>query len=327
MRILLTGGTGTLGHEIVRRLWDNKDVERIVIYSRGEKAQVDMNREWPEYPKNIIRYDIGDVRDKPRLTQAMRGIDIVIHAAALKHIDKCEYNPQEALSTNVIGSQNVVDACNIAGVKKCIVVSTDKAVAPITLYGASKLMMERLAISANNMGPCRFSVVRYANVRGSNGSVIPLWRDQFANRKPLTITDKRMSRMWISIEDAAAFILSRFKIMKGGEIYVPQCKAERLLDTASQCLPLRIDNDGDYHFAKPKFIETGIRPSEKLYEVLISESDARDCWKLPDGTYVCYPPIHDWIKEYKHTGVKMSENFSMCSEIVAANDPESTIQS
>jgi UDP-N-acetylglucosamine 4,6-dehydratase len=313
VKIFLSGGTGSLGHEIVRQLWGRKDVERIVVFSRGEQRQVEMSKQYAEYDPsfcNVIRYDIGDVRSPSRLAQAMRGCDTVIHAAALKHVPVCEYNPQEALATNVIGSQNVVDACNMAGVKKCIVVSTDKAVRPETLYGASKLMMERIAIAANNLGACRFSVVRYANVYGSNGSVIPIWRKQYAAGQPLTITDRRMTRMWITIEDAAAFILSRLDIMQGGEIFVPQCKGELLTDTAQLCLitpnpatePVR-------------FEETGIRPSEKLHEELISEGDARDCWKLPDGSYACYPPIHDWKAEYSHIGRKMPDTFRMSSKV------------
>lgn len=324
MKILITGGTGTLGHEIVKQLWakptsvdaqtidgcDWSAVDRIVIYSRGEQRQVEMSKEYPEYPKNVIRYDIGDIRDRDRLAQAMRGCDTVIHAAALKHVPVCEYNPQEAISTNVLGAKNVIEACNIAGVKKCIVVSTDKAVEPITLYGATKFAMEKMAIAANNLGSCRFSVVRYANVYGSNGSVIPIWRKQHAEGLPLTITDSKMTRMWITIEEAARFILSRFDLIQGGEVFVPRCHSENIVQTALKCLPVV---EGHEH--KVDFVETGIRPSEKLHETLISESDARDCWKMADRSYICFPPIHDWIACYKYPLVKMPETFRMCSNV------------
>lgn len=303
-RYFLTGGTGTLSQELVRQLWE--DAKRIVVFSRGEHKQVEMAKKYPEYPKNTIRYVIGDIRDKNRLTKAMAGCEYVIHTAALKHVPVCEYNPQEAIATNIIGTQNVIEACHAAGIKKCIVVSTDKSVEPITLYGATKMCMERIAVSGNNLGSCRFSVVRYANVYGSNGSVIQSWQKQLDRDEPMTITDSRMTRMWIDVKDAASFIINRFHSMEGGEIFVPKCKSTSIMDMAKKC---SVDNRKEF-----KVKETGLRPAEKLHEILISESDARDCWQMPSGDYyIIYPPIHDWTVDFQRKGTKQPETFRMAS--------------
>ena len=201
MNLLITGGSGFIGNEIVKQIYDKYD--RIVIYSRSESKQAEMKERFPEYPDNKMRYMVGDVRDVTRLTSAMRGIDHVIHAAALKRVETAEYDPAECLKTNVVGTMNVIEACNSAGIKKCITTSTDKAAAPETLSGSSKLCAERLFVSANNLGKCRFSICRYANVEGSTGSVVELWHRQHNAGIPLTITDVRMSRMWIQADVAA----------------------------------------------------------------------------------------------------------------------------
>lgn len=296
--LFVSGGSGTLGHEIARQL--HADIDRLVVYSRDEFKQSEMRKVYPEGGERGIRYMIGDVRDYDRLVTAMQGCDTVIHAAAMKQVPACEYNPQEAIKTNVIGTMNVVNACHAAGVKKCIVVSSDKAVSPTTHYGANKLCLERLGIAGNNLGHCRFSVVRYGNVRGSRASVIPLWKKQFDDMGKITITDARMSRFWIGIDEAVKFILSCFPIMQGGEVFVPKmdsCSMEELADRL-------------HPNAKKEYI--GIRQGEKLHEMLVGEDDARNCFEMPDS-YIIYPQYHDWIKEYDKRGVWVGEDFRYVS--------------
>lgn len=299
MRVAITGGAGFIGQELTRQLYSRS--QRIVIVSRSESRQANMKAAWPEYPDNIMRYMIGDVRDTDRMESAFKGCDCVIHAAALKRVEVCEYDPQEAIHTNVIGTMNVATACVRANVEKAILISTDKAVEPITLYGATKFAAERYWIAANNLrGRCKFSACRYANVAGSTGSVLPLWKKQADNGEPLTITDKRMSRMWIEKEEAAAFVLDCLDKMQGGEVFIPDLKGKRMVDLAKEIT----DN--------PQFSEIGLRPAEKLHEILISEADARDCWKTDNG-YTIYPPYHDWVNEYNKTGCKMQESFRLSS--------------
>lgn len=299
MNLLITGGSGTIGNEITRQAYDKCD--RIVIYSRGEAKQAEMKELFPEYPDNKMRYLIGDVRDPNRLTSAMRGIDHVIHAAAIKRVEVAEYDPCEAVKTNINGTMNVIEACNKANVKKCILTSTDKAACPETLYGATKLCGERLFISANNLGKCRFSVCRYANVEGSTGSVLKIWERQAAAGKPITITDSRMTRMWLSKEEAAAFILSKFEAMAGGEIFIPDLHGINIRKLAQTLYP-----------DKP-VEEIGLRPSERLYEVLITETDSRNCYYNGDY-YVIYPAHHDWVKTISTTGTRVKEGFRLTSE-------------
>lgn len=298
-RILCTGGSGTLGHELARQLHDT--IDRFVVYSRDEFKQSEMRKLYPEGGERGMRYMIGDVRNYERLVTAMRGCDTVIHAAAMKQVPACEYNPTEAISTNIVGTENVIRACHAAGVKQCIVVSSDKACQPINLYGGTKFCLEKLAISGNNMGSCRFSVVRYGNVRGSRGSCIPLWKKQFDDTGTITITDERMSRFWIGIDEAVRFILSCFPIMQGGEIFVPKMECCSMEALAARLHPT----------AEKKYI--GIRQGEKLHEMLIGEEDARDCWDIGDR-YVVYPQYHDWIREYNCTGERMKDYFRYTSE-------------
>lgn len=297
--LLITGGSGFIGHAIVEQVYDQYD--RIVIYSRSEAKQAEMKRKWPEYPDNKMRYMIGDVRDKDRLVSALRGVTHVIHAAALKRVETAEYDPSECIKTNVIGAMNVIEACNIAGVQKCLTTSTDKAAAPETLYGSTKLCAERLFVAANNLGTCRFSICRYANVWGSTGSVIELWDKQYAAGDYLTVTDLRMTRMWIHPKVAAAFIVSKFDVMQGGEVFVPAIPGQSIRDIIIN------------HYPDAKVKETGLRPSEKMHEIMITDVDSRDCY-LDAGWYTIYPAHHDWTADMKRRGVKMPEGFTLTSE-------------
>jgi UDP-N-acetylglucosamine 4,6-dehydratase len=302
LKLFISGGSGTLGTELVRQL--HTSCERLVVFSRDEQKHVEMRKTYPEGGEKGLRYMIGDIRSVSRLAQAMRGCDIVIHAAAMKHVDICEYNPQEAIKTNIIGSMNVVSACNMAGIKKCIMVSTDKAVNPENIYGATKLCMEKMAIASNNLGGCRFSIVRYGNVISSKGSVLTKWKEQYNKNKILTITDKRMSRFWISIEAAAKFIIHKFDIMQGGEIFVPEISSKNMLQLAKEYYP------------DCSIEETGIRSGEKLHESLINREDARCCYRISDRNsyYTIYPITHEWSNRIKFNGEKMPEDFIMESK-------------
>lgn len=299
MRLLVTGASGTLGHELARQLHDN--VDRFVVYSRDEFKQSEMRKLYPEGGERGMRYMIGDVRDYDRIVTAMAGCDTVIHAAAMKQVPACEYNPMEAIATNVKGTENVIKACHRAGVKKCIVVSSDKACSPINLYGATKMCLEKVGISGNNLGACRFSVVRYGNVRGSRGSCIPLWKKQFEDSGTITITDERMTRFWIGIDEAVRFIMSCFPIMQGGEIFVPKM----------DCCSMEVLADRLHPTSEKRYI--GIRQGEKLHEMMIGEDDARCCYDIGDR-YAIYPQYHDWVREYSYSGNKVNEDFRYTSE-------------
>lgn len=293
MKLFLSGGTGTLGHELTEQLGD---IDRLVIFSRDEFKQSEMRKQYPEGGERGVRYMLGDVRNESRLIQAMQGCDYVIHAAAMKQVPACEYNPQEAIATNVIGSMNVINACNKAGIKRCIVVSTDKACEPTTHYGSTKLCAEKTAIAANNIGRCRFSVVRYGNVIGSRASVIPLWRQQVAEGRPITMTNRHMTRFWITIQEAARFVLNALGDMQGGEIFVPKMTSRTMEDLAWEIAP------------EAKIQEIGIRPGEKMHECLVGEEDARDCWD-EGARYVIYPQFHEWVKDFSKRGDKMPDTF------------------
>ncbi len=263
LKILLTGGTGSFGQAFVRRvLADRKDCT-IRVYSRDELKQYEMARAFGQDPR--LRFFIGDVRDRSRLDRAMHGIDLVVHAAALKHVPICEFNPAEAVKTNIEGSQNVIDAAIDAGVRRTVALSTDKAVNPVNLYGATKLCAEKLFVHGNVYAggrDIRFSCVRYGNVMGSRGSVIPLFRRQ-AESGVLTITDRAMTRFWLSLEEAVDLVLEAVGEMKGGEIFVPKIPSMRIMDLARAIAPTaRID-------------EVGRRPGEKLHEVLLTAEESR----------------------------------------------------
>src|SRR5262245_30514977 len=236
--VLITGGTGSFGKAFVRRILDSRQPQRVVIYSRDELKQYEMEK---EFTHPAMRFFIGDVRDADRLRTAMVGNDVVIHAAALKHVPAAEYNPWECIKTNVHGAQNVIDAALANGVKKVIALSTDKAANPINLYGASKLASDKLFVAANNVvgnNPTRFAVVRYGNVVGSRGSVVPLFRKLIAaGARELPITDTRMTRFWITLQQGVAFVLRSFERMYGGEIFVPKIPSTTITDLASAMAP------------------------------------------------------------------------------------------
>jgi len=263
-KILITGGTGSFGQAFVRRILGAQQDCTIRVFSRDELKQYDMARAFGDDPR--LRFFIGDVRDRDRLERAMHDIDLVVHAAALKHVPVCEFNPAEAVKTNILGSQNVVDAAIDAGVRKTVALSTDKAVNPVNLYGASKLCAEKLFVHGNvYSGPrdLRFACVRYGNVMGSRGSVIPLFQKQ-AEAGRVTITDRRMTRFWLSLEAAVDLVLHAVDNMEGGEIFVPKIPSMRVVDLARAIAP---DAEID---------EVGRRPGEKLHEVLLTAEESRN---------------------------------------------------
>ena len=261
---------------------ENTRVRRIAIYSRDELKQHNLRNEIGEDGR--LRWFIGDIRDLERLKRALHGVDFVIHAAALKQVDTGEYNPMEFIKTNVLGSQNVIDACIDAGVKKVVALSTDKASSPINLYGATKLTADKLFVAANNYSHSYgtiFSVVRYGNVMGSRGSVIPFWKSLAEGGNALPITDLRMTRFWISIEEAVQFVMDSLEIMSGGELYVPRIPSMRIVDLAAAVAP------------NAKLDEVGMRPGEKLHEEMISSDDSRRTF-LVGNRYVVTPVVAEW---------------------------------
>ena len=295
MNVLITGGTGTLGKELIKQI--KKSADKIVVFSRDEQKQHIMMQDLPEGGETGIRYYLGDIRDYSRLLTALNGIDVVIHTAAMKHITFSEYNPDESIKTNIMGTMNVASACHAAGVKKAIFISTDKACNPVNLYGACKKVAEKYWIAANNMGKCRFSVCRYGNVHGSKGSVIQLWRKMAADGVKIPITDNRMTRFWITVEDAAKFIITKINIMSGGEIFVPVMESSSVLEMAQEIAP------------GCKTVEIGIRPGEKLNEILIDEPESRNCYRYENEFYALYPEYHAWCKSFSTIGEKVKEGF------------------
>jgi UDP-N-acetylglucosamine 4,6-dehydratase len=266
-RILVTGGTGSFGKKFIETVYRRfPDIERVVVYSRDELKQFEMAQHYPESDFPSIRFFIGDVRDKDRLKRAMESIDTVIHSAALKQVPTAEYNPFEAIKTNILGAQNVIEAALESGVHRVVALSTDKAAAPINLYGATKLCSDKLFIAANNMrGPrdIRFSVVRYGNVMGSRGSVIPFFLER-RRTGVLPITDERMTRFNISLEEGVDMVLYALDHSLGGEVFVPKIPSYRLTDVAEAIGP---------KCSKPI---VGVRPGEKLHEEMITESDSQN---------------------------------------------------
>ena len=288
--ILITGGTGSLGQQLTKTIlhkWPN--VKRLVIFSRDEQKQFQMNQEYPESKYAAIRYFIGDVRDYHRLLRAFEGIDYVIHAAAMKHVHIAEYNPMECVKTNVLGAENVINAALASGVKNVVALSTDKAAAPINLYGATKLCSDKLFVAANNIKGFRdlkFSVVRYGNVMGSNGSVIPFF---LSKRKEgvLPITDLNMTRFNISLQEGADMVLHAMETAWGGEIFVPKIPSYKITDVA-----MAIGPDCEH-----KII--GIRPGEKVHEEMITSSDSFSTYDL-GKYYAILPQVTNWnLEEYK----------------------------
>lgn len=282
--ILVTGGTGSFGKKFIKTVLNkHPEIKRIVVYSRDEFKQF-MMQNMPEFKEHTdkLRFFIGDVRDKERLYRALEGIDMVVHAAALKQVPACEYNPFEAVKTNVLGAQNIIDACIDKGVKKVVALSTDKACAPVNLYGATKLCSDKLFIQGNAYsGPngTKFSVVRYGNVAGSRGSVIPFFQKLVADgATELPITDMKMTRFWLKLEQAVEMVLKALEDMHGGELYVKKIPSMRMPDLAKAIAP------------KLKLIEVGIRPGEKIHEQMIVSADAHKTIDLGEY-YVILPEI------------------------------------
>lgn len=280
--VLITGGSGSLGKSLVEHLLKNTSARRIAIYSRDELKQFHLKNYFKDDPR--LRWFIGDVRDIDRLKRALHGVEYVIHTAALKQVDTGEYNPMEFIKTNVLGSQNVIEASIDAGVKKVVALSTDKASSPINLYGATKLTADKLFVAANNYSIAygtAFSVVRYGNVMGSRGSVIPFFRELAKAGKPLPLTDVRMTRFWISLQSAVQFVMDSFDLMDGGELYVPRIPSMKLIDLAEAIAP------------GAAIREIGMRPGEKLHEEMISTDDSRRTLLIGDR-YLVMPVVAEW---------------------------------
>lgn len=297
--VLLTGGTGSFGKKFTETVLKRGEPRRLVVFSRDELKQHEMRQWLPPEKYPAIRYFIGDVRDRDRLYRAFDGIDIVVHAAALKHVPIAEYNPLEFIKTNVLGGANIIDAAIDRKVKKVVALSTDKAANPINLYGATKLCSDKLFVAGNSYsgeGGTRFSVVRYGNVLGSRGSVLPFFLKQ---RKTgvLSITDPRMTRFWITIQDGVNFVVRSLSIMRGGEIFVPKIPSMRTVDLAKAVAPeCRLEN-------------VGIRAGEKLHEVMVTEDDARHTVEHEDY-YAIIPEFPEW----DHDGYKDSKGGRPCAE-------------
>lgn len=302
-RVLITGGTGSFGKKCVETLLRENHPEKLVVFSRDELKQHEMRQMIPDYGSSSVRYFIGDVRDKDRLYRAFQGVDLVIHAAALKQVPACEYNPFEAVQTNVIGAKNVIDAAIGCGVKRVVALSTDKAVSPINLYGATKLVAEKLFVQGNSYvgsGGTRLSCVRYGNVVGSRGSVIPLFKEQRKTGR-VTLTDNRMTRFWITLEQGVRFVLRCAEQMHGGEVFVPKIPSMKMTDLAEAVAPgCQIEL-------------TGIRPGEKLHEVLVAEDEARNSIEF-DDMFVITPIFQWWTSEKWPGGKPLPDSYRYTSD-------------
>ena len=298
--ILLTGGTGSFGLKFTEILLKEHKPKAIRIFSRGEKKQYDM---YNQFKNDTLRFFIGDVRDKDRLNRAMAGADIVVHAAALKQVPACEYNPIEAVRTNIDGSINVIDAAIDNGIDKLLAISTDKAVHPVNLYGATKMTAEKLFVQGNSYTgtvDTKISCVRYGNVIGSRGSVIPLFLEQKKTGK-VTITDENMTRFWIKLDDGVRFVINCIGQMKGGEIFVPKIPSMKIKDLATAIAPK----------AKQKIV--GIRPGEKLHEIMITEDESRHALEFKDF-FVIEPEHPFWSERRIKGGKKLPKDFRYSSD-------------
>lgn len=298
--ILVTGGTGSFGKKFTEILTTNYNPKNLRIFSRGELLQMEMHNAFKD---DRLRFLIGDIRDKNRLNRAMNGVDIVIHAAALKQVPTCEYNPIEAVQTNISGSVNVIDAAIDNSVEKVMAISTDKAVHPVNLYGATKMVAEKMFIQANTYSGLRktkFSVVRYGNVIGSRGSVIPLFKEQ-AKTGAITITDERMTRFWITLDQGVRFVIESLEMMKGGEIFIPKIPSMRITDLANVAAP------------GTKVEQIGIRPGEKLHEVLLTEDESRHAKEF-DSYYIIEPEFAFWGESNIHKGKSLPQGFRYSSD-------------
>lgn len=307
--ILITGGTGSFGKKFTEILLEKYNPKKIIIFSRDEYKQFVMKQKIKD-PENKVRYFIGDVRDKERLYRAFDGVDYVVHAAALKQVPACEYNPFEAIKTNIIGAQNIVEAAIDRGVKKVVALSTDKAVNPINLYGGTKLVSDKLIISANAYSGGKgtiFSVVRYGNVAGSRGSIIPFFMDIVnKGKKEIPITDNRMTRFWITLEEGVDLVVKALYESKGGETYISKIPSFYVTDLAKALIP---EGNTDIQLK-----EIGIREGEKLHEIMITTDDSRQTYEY-EKHYIIYPNF-DWFdakKRFTEGGVKVNDGFGYVS--------------
>jgi UDP-N-acetylglucosamine 4,6-dehydratase/5-epimerase len=299
--VLITGGTGSFGKKFTQSLLEEKQPKKIIIFSRDELKQHEMQVHGFNPPS--LRYFIGDIRDRDRLIRAMHGVDIVVHAAALKQVPACEYNPMEAIKTNIMGTANVVEAALDAGVKKVMTISTDKAVSPANLYGATKLAAEKLTVQSNAYAAgtaTRYSCVRYGNVVGSRGSVVPLFLKQ-RESGIVTITDERMTRFWLSLEQGVRFVIRCIEQMHGGEVFVPKIPSTKVVDLARAIVP------------NAKIDIVGIRPGEKLHEALISEDEARNTVERED-MFVVIPTDPLWERNVTYDGNPLPAGFRYTSD-------------
>ncbi len=300
LTVLITGGTGSFGKKFTEIMLKNHDPKKLIVFSRDELKQHEMRQAFPDTPGSPMRYFIGDVRDKERLNRAFRGVDVVVHAAALKQVPACEYNPFEAILTNVIGAKNVIDSAIDQGVGKVIALSTDKAVSPINLYGATKLCAEKLFTQGNSYstekGP-HFACTRYGNVVGSRGSVIPLFLEQRTTGK-ITITDTRMTRFWITIEQGVDFVIRSIGRMEGGEVFVPKIPSMRIADLAEAVAP-----DCEVELI-------GVRPGEKIHETLISRDEASQTIEDRDS-FIILPTFIPWKHRDWSKGKRVPPDFRL----------------
>lgn len=300
--ILVTGGTGSFGKAFISTVLASENPGRVVVFSRDELKQWEMRQEFGDDER--VRFFLGDIRDRERLRMALRGVDYVVHAAALKQVDTAEYNPMEFVRTNVLGSENVIQASIDANVKKVVALSTDKASSPVNLYGATKLTSDKLFISSNHYavaGGTRFSVVRYGNVMGSRGSVIPFFRRLSNEGRPLPITDQRMTRFFITLPQAVEFVINSFGEMSGGELFVPRIPSMRIVDLAKAVAP------------DAELVDVGIRPGEKLHEEMISAEDSRRTVRRTDR-YIVQPTLAIWGGFQATPGEAVRDGFSYSSD-------------
>ena len=299
--VLVTGGTGSFGKAYITNLLSSHNPKKVIIFSRDEMKQFEMRGKFANDPR--LRFFIGDIRDKERLLRAFSGVNYIVHAAALKQVDTGEYNPREFILTNVIGSQNVVDAAIDSGVTNVVALSTDKASSPINLYGATKLTADKLFTAANVYGAnskTKFSVVRYGNVMGSRGSIIPLFQELASKGLPIPVTDLRMTRFWITLDQAVKFVDEAFSEMNGGELFVPRIPSMKITDLVAAIAP------------NSKIKEIGIRPGEKLHEEMISSDDSRRA-VMQKTKFILSPTSSDWAY-VEPKGDKLPEGFSYRSD-------------
>jgi UDP-N-acetylglucosamine 4,6-dehydratase/5-epimerase len=301
--VLVTGGTGSFGKKFIGHLLEHSRPRKVIVFSRDELKQHEMRALFPDADDSPVRYFIGDVRDRERLYRAFAGVDVVVHAAALKQVPACEYNPFEAVQTNILGAKNVIDAAIDSGVKKVLAISTDKAVNPENLYGATKLCAEKIFVQANaysGANGCKFSCARYGNVVGSRGSVVPVFLEQRKTGE-VTVTDKRMTRFWITLDQGVRFVSDCIEKMEGGEVFVPKIPSMKMVDLAKAVAP----------DCAIRFI--GIRPGEKLHEALVSEDEARHAVET-DSMFIIRPSFNWWSSKAWEHAKALPEGFSYSSD-------------